>query len=170
MASGLLERVVRAWAALQSRERRLVGAGTLLSLIGILYLVAFEPAWLGRQRLQTELPGLRTQLAQIESLAAEARQLAGQSAQPAESTQQIKALLEQSIEAAGLKSQMTQLSASGELIDLRFKGVPFQSFLTWFDAALRETRLRAVDVAIEREATPGMAAVRLTLESARREP
>jgi type II secretory pathway component PulM len=79
-------------------------------------------------------------------------------------------LLEQSIEAAGLKSQLTQLSASGELIDVRFKGVPFQVFLTWLDAALRETRLRAVDVAIEREATPGIAAVRLTLESARREP
>jgi general secretion pathway protein M len=170
MKSGLLERVVRAWAALQPRERRLVGAGTFLSVLGLLYLVAFEPAWVGRQRLQTELPGLRTQLAQVESLAAEARQLSGQSAQPVESTQQIKVLLEQSIEAAGLKSQVTQLSASGELIDVRFKGVPFQAFLTWFDAALRETRLRAVDVAIEREATPGMAAVRLTLESARREP
>jgi general secretion pathway protein M len=155
---------------LQPRERRLVGAGTFLSVLGLLYLVAFEPAWVGRQRLQTELPGLRTQLAQVESLAAEARQLSGQSAQPVESTQQIKVLLEQSIEAAGLKSQLTQLSASGELIDVRFKGVPFQAFLTWFDAALRETRLRAVDVAIEREATPGMAAVRLTLESARREP
>jgi len=170
MKSGLLERVVRAWAALQPRERRRVGAGTFLSVLGLLYLVAFEPAWVGRQRLQTELPGLRTQLAQVESLAAEARQLSGQSAQPVESTQQIKVLLEQSIEAAGLKSQLTQLSASGELIDVRFKGVPFQAFLTWFDAALRETRLRAVDVAIEREATPGMAAVRLTLESARREP
>jgi general secretion pathway protein M len=147
-----------------------VGAGTFLSVLGLLYMVAFEPAWVGRQRLQTELPGLRTQLAQVESLAAEARQLSGQSAQPVESTQQIKVLLEQSIEAAGLKSHLTQLSASGELIDVRFKGVPFQAFLTWFDAALRETRLRAVDVAIEREATPGMAAVRLTLESARREP
>ena len=170
MKSGLIERLMRAWAALQPRERRLVGAGTVLSVLGLLYLVAFEPAWIGRQRLQTELPGLRTQLAQIESLATEARQLAGQAAQPAESTQQVKVLLEQSIEAAGLKTHMSQLSASGELIDLRFKGVPFQAFLTWFDAALRETRLRAVDVAIEREASPGLAAVRLTLESSRREP
>jgi len=168
--NGQLERAVRAWAAMQPRERRLVMAGLGLSLAGLLYLVAFEPAWLGRARLQADLPALRTQLAQVEALAGEARQLSGQTAQPVESTQQLKSLLEQSIDAAGLRSYVAQIGASGELIDLRFKGVPFETWLTWFDTSLRETRLRAVDVAIERESNPGVATIRVTLESARREP
>ena len=41
---------------MQPRERRLVTAGLGLSLAGLLYLVAFEPAWLGRARLQADLP------------------------------------------------------------------------------------------------------------------
>jgi type II secretory pathway component PulM len=65
---------------------------------------------------------------------------------------------------------MSQLSLSGDLIDLRFKGVAFPAWLTWFDTALRETRLRAVDIAIERDPAPGTVSARLTLESPKRSP
>lgn len=170
MKNPLLERMVSAWGAMQVRERRLVLAGLGVGLVAILYLLAFEPAWLGRKRLLTDLPAMRSQLSQVEALAGEARQLSGQTAQPVETTQQLKNVLEQSIDAAGLRTHVAQIAASGELIDLRFKGVPFDAWLSWFDTALRETRLRAVDVAIERESVPGVVTLRATLESARREP
>ena len=166
----MLEQAVRWWASLQSRERRVLGGGTALVVLTLLYLVAFEPAQVGRQRLQAELPKLRGQLAQIEGLAGEARRLAGQAPQGAESPQQLKAQLEKSVAAAGLQSAVSQLTVSGDLIDLRFKGVPFAAWLAWFDSALRETRLRAVDIALEREAAPGVVTVRLTLEAQKREP
>lgn len=169
--AGYLEKGVRWWASLQSRERRVLGTGTLLVGLALLYLIAFEPAYVGRQKLAAELPKLRGQLAQMEGLAAEVRRLSGQaSTQAADTPQQLKAQLEQSIEAAGLKGSVSQLSVSGDLIDLRFKGVPFAGWLAWFDAALRETRLRAIDVALERETAPGVVSARLTLEAQKRGP
>ncbi len=166
----LLERGVRWWASLQARERRVLGTGAAVVGLALLYLLAFEPAHTGRERLGKELPTLRAQVAQMEGLAAEARRLAGQASQAVDSPQQLKAQLEQSIEAAGLKGALAQLSVSGDLIDVRFKGVPFAAWLGWFDTALRETRLRAVDMAVDREAAPGVVSARLTLEVPKRGP
>jgi general secretion pathway protein M len=166
----MLERLVRWWASLATREKRLVGGGAALVSLALLWLVAFEPAFVGRQKLQAELPKLRGQLAQMEGLAAEARKLAGQASQATDTPQQLRTQLEQSIEAAGLKGAMSQLNVAGELIDLRFKGVGFAAWLGWFEGALRETRLRLVDVAVERETAPGVVSARLTLEAPKRSP
>ena len=166
----MIEKLLQWWSSLQTRERRVLGYGSAGVLLVLGYLLAFEPAWVGRQRLQVELPQLRGQLAQMEGLAGEAQRLSGQTSQTAESPQQLKLALEQSIAAAGLKGSMTQLTVAGELIDLRFKGVPFAGWLGWFDSALRETRLRAVDVALERESAPGLVSARVTLEVPKRGP
>lgn len=167
-ATDLLERALRGWRELQARERRVLAGGGLLVLGALVWLLAIEPALDGRRRLAVELPVLRGQLAQMEGLAAEARQLAGAAPQGVDSPQQLKLALERSIETAALKDTMSQLTVAGDLIDLRFKGVSFAAWLGWFDGALRETRLRALDVAIERETTPGQVGVRLTLEAPKR--
>jgi general secretion pathway protein M len=98
----MIEKLLRWWSSLQVRERRILGYGGAGVLLVLAYLLAFEPAWVGRQRLQAELPQLRGQLAQMEGLAGEAQRLAGQTNQTAESPQQLKLALEQSIAAAGL--------------------------------------------------------------------
>jgi general secretion pathway protein M len=164
----MLETLVRRWQQLQLRERRLIGLGAIALSAMLLYMFAFEPAWAGRQRLAAELPTLRSQLAQMEALAAEARRLSGTAA-TSDSPQQLRAQIEQSIAAAGLQGSVSQLTQSGELIDLRFKAAPFPQWIGWFDTTLRETRLRAVDVAVSREAAPGTVSARLTLEAPRRE-
>jgi len=166
----MLESLVRWWSSLAARERRVLGIGSLAVALLLLYLVAYEPAYQGRQRLAKELPVLRAQLAQMDALAAEAQRLTGQAPQGADTPQQLRNQLEASIVAAGLKSSMSQLALSGELIDLRFKGVPFPAWLSWFDTALRETRLRAIDIAIERDTAPGTVSARLTLEAQKRGP
>ncbi len=166
----LLERGVRWWASLQVRERRVLGSGAVVLGLALVWMLAFEPAWVGRERLGRELPALRAQMAQMEGLAAEARRLSGQASQASDSAPQLKAQLEQSIEAAGLKGSLAQISVSGDLIDLRFKGVPFAAWLGWFDTALRETRLRALDLAVERETAAGVVSARLTLEVPKRGP
>ena len=160
----MIESLLQAWRGLVPRERRMVSAAAAVVMLAIGYLAFFEPAWSGRQALERELPVLRGQLARMAGLAEEARLLAAVP-QAADSTQSQKAALEQSLRAAGMGPQLTQISLNGELFDLRFQAVPHAVWLAWLDAALRETRLRVADVAIARDPAPGVVSVRVVLEA-----
>lgn len=164
----MLETFLQRWQLMTARERHIVIAGASLLVIVLAWLILFEPAWEGRRQVQGQLPTLRAQLAQMELLAGEARRL---DAVPAgtDSPQAVRTQLEQSIESAGLKPTLAQLSHSGNLFDLRFKGVSYAAWLAWLDSAARATRLRVVDAAVTRETGIGVVSVRLALEMPRRE-
>lgn len=160
----MLEEMLTRWRGLGRREQRMVFGAALVIGLAVLYLFAFEPAWLGRQTVGKELVAARSEAAQLDALAGEARRLSGSTA-PIASPQSIRATLEKSIEFAGLKTGLAQISVSGDLIDVRFKSVPFTQVLVWLDAALRETRVRVVDANVSREAGGGMVSMRLALEA-----
>jgi general secretion pathway protein M len=162
----MIPRVIALWQALAPRERRLVrGAGAVV-LFALAWVLAVEPAWKARVRLGTELPRAQAQLAQLEALAVEARQLASVPGSNA-SAQSQRAALQTSIAAAGLGGQLAQSSLSGDLFDLRFKAVAFDAWLAWLESVLRETRLRVVDLELQREPQAGLVSVRLVLERPR---
>ncbi len=164
----MIETLMQRWQLLAARERRLViGAGALLGVVAI-WLWLFEPAWQARAALQDELPTLRGQLARIDELAEEAKRLSSVPA-GSDSPQARKTQLERSIESAGLRPSLAQLSLNGSLFDLRFDRVSHAAWLSWLDMATREMRLRVADVSITREAEHGLVSVRLALETPRAE-
>ena len=69
----MLEPILQKWNALSSRDRRMLGLAAGFLVLVFAWMVAFEPAWKGRQQLARELPSLRTELAQMDQLASEAR-------------------------------------------------------------------------------------------------
>jgi len=164
----MFETLMQRWQAMALRERRLVLAAAVVVVAAIVYLLLVEPAWQGRERLQRELPALRSQLARIDQLADEARQL-GTAPAGADTPQAVRARLEQSIDGAGLRPSLAQLQQTGSLFDVRFRGVQHAAWLAWIDVAVRDTRLRIVDVSVTREATPGTVTARASLELPRRE-
>lgn len=164
----MLETLLQRWQLMAVRERRLLIASAVVVVLAALYLLLIEPAWLGRQKLQRELPVLRTQVARIDQLANEARQLGAVPA-ATDTPQALRARLEESIDAAGLRPALVQLSGTGSLFDARFRGVPHSAWLAWLDLAVRETRLRVVDVSVTREATPGLVTARVAFESPRQD-
>ena len=163
-----MEAFIQWWRTLARRERRLVMSALAVVLIAIGYLLFFEPAWQGRQQIAKELPVMRSQVAQMDSLGAEAKRLEAVPKQD-DSAQSIRRQFELSVASAGLKPFMTQISLSGDVLDVRFNGAPFAAWVVWIESALRETRLRVVDAAIQREATSGAVTVRLALEVPKRE-
>lgn len=164
----MFETLMQRWQVMARRERRMVASAVLIVLAALVYLFLIEPAWQGRQRLQRELPVLRAQLAKVDQLADEARQL-GASAVGSDTPQAVRARLERSVEAAGLKPALAQLQQTGSLFDLRFRSVPHGAWLAWLDVAVRDTRLRIVDVSVTREAAPGVVTARVALELPGRE-
>jgi general secretion pathway protein M len=158
----VLEKLIQQWQGLSGRDRRVLGIGSFGLVLMMVYFGLFEPAWLGRQQLEKDIPGLRAQLARLEGIASEARRLSGGGAAStgAESLAQARIVIEQSLEAAKIKD--TQIQVVGDMIELRFKGMPMNLWLDWLNEALRQSRLRVIDAQLTRD-TAGVATARLAL-------
>jgi general secretion pathway protein M len=163
----MLEPLLLKWNALSSRDRRMLGFAVGFLVLISAWLLAFEPAWKGRQQLVRELPALRSELAQMDQLAAEARMASTSSRQTNESAAQLRSRIEETLAGAGLSSSLAQIEVNGEMIEARFRQADFEKWLYWLDAAVRETRLRVVDLSITRESA-GVISGRLALEAPRR--
>ena len=163
----MLENLLQKWASLAPRDRRMLIIAGCFLLVIIFWQVLLEPAWVGRQRLQKTLPTLRADLAQMDHMAAEARELANAADAPAETVAQVTVRLEQSLLARGMDKDAAKVQAQGDIIEVRFHQAPFENWIFWLDAAVRETCTRIVDLSVTRE-SPGVFSGRLALEMARR--
>ena len=165
--SRMIEVLAQRWSSMATREKQMVSAAALVIATTVIYLLLIEPAYLGRKKLQGELPILRAQLGQVESLGSEVRRLA---AVPAGSDNPValKGLIEQSASAAGLKAQLSQVVQTGDLIEARFKTVGFAQLVAWIDSASRETRMRVVDAAFIKEGSEGNVSGKVVFEVPRK--
>jgi general secretion pathway protein M len=163
-----METFIQWWRALANRERQMVVAAAAILLLALGYLVAFEPAWVGRQKLAKELPQLRAQLAQMDALSSEARRISGAGSNN-ESPASLRQAVEASVASAGLKPYMTQGNFQGDLIEVKFNAAPFAVLATWLAATVRETRVRVVDANVQREATAGLVTAKFAFELPKRE-
>lgn len=163
-----MEALIQWWRTLAKRERSILIGGAAVLGIALLYLVAFEPAWAGRQKIARELPQLRTQVAQMDALSSEARRISGM-AGASESSASIRKSVETLVGAQGLKPFLTQSNFAGELIELKFTAVPFALLMNWLEVTIRDTRVRIVDANIAREALSGTVSAKLALELPKRD-
>ena len=125
----MLENLLQKWASLAPRDRRMLIIAGCFLLVIIFWQVLLEPAWVGRQRLQKTLPTLRADLAQMDHMAAEARELANAADAPAETVAQVTVRLEQSLLARGMDKEAAKVQAQGDIIEVRFHQAPFEDFL-----------------------------------------
>ncbi len=163
----MLETLLQKWAGLPPRDRRILVIAAIFLGIVLVWQLLFQPAWQGTQRLQKSLPTLRADLARMDQLATEVRELSRIASAPAENPAQLKVRLEQSLLAQGISKDMATVEAHSDIIEVRFRKAPFEAWVFWLDAAVRETRTRVVDLSVNREA-PGVFSGRLALEVARR--
>ena len=122
----MLENLLQKWASLAPRDRRMLIIAGCFLLVIIFWQVLLEPAWVGRQRLQKTLPTLRADLAQMDHMAAEARELANAADAPAETVAQVTVRLEQSLLARGMDKEAAKVQAQGDIIEVRFHQAPFE--------------------------------------------
>jgi general secretion pathway protein M len=165
----MIERLLAAWRAASSRERRLMAVAGAMLAAALVFLVLIEPAWQGRTALARELPVLREQLAQMTALREELRQL-GQEPAGYAAAGGLRARvpqLEASLKASGLESALRKLELQGELLELRFAAAPHEAWFTWLAGLLGEMRLKVVDLAVTRDAGPGQISARVVLEAPR---
>lgn len=143
MNDGMHRRVIAAWQQRTLRERRVLTIGAVLLMMILGWWGIIEPAISARKKMQQELPVLRAQSAQIQSLAKEVAELppAAPAAQPL-SQQELTRLLT----ASGLKAQ--QITVAGSTVTLNFSDVSFSALTEWLQKVQREQQLFVTDASI----------------------
>ena len=154
------------WLGLGRRERAMTAAAASIVLLALLYLIAIEPAWKTRERLGAELPRLREQAAEVNSLAQEIRQLTSRGV-AVESAATAKTALEQSLARANLGGVRVAV-LDERRVAVSAGTVPVTQWLAWAEEAARESRLRIAAVRISRTAVRAVVDAEATFEIAAR--
>jgi general secretion pathway protein M len=155
------------WLGLARRERVMTAAAGSFVLLALLYLIAIEPAWKARERLGAELPRLRAQAAEVNSLAQEARELTSRGA-AVESAATAKTALEQSLARANLGGARVAM-LDERRVAVSAKAMPVTQWLAWAEEAARESRLRIAAVRISRTSVRAVVDAEATFEIAARQ-
>jgi general secretion pathway protein M len=155
------------WLGLARRERVMTAAAGSFVLLALLYLIAIEPAWKARERLGAELPRLRAQAAEVNSLAQEARQLTSRGV-AVESAATAKTALEQSLARANLGGARVAM-LDERRVTVSAKAMPVTQWLAWAEEAARESRLRIAAVRITRTSVRAVVDAEATFEIAARQ-
>lgn len=142
-ASGKHQRIAVIWKSRTLRERRvlLVGAALLAVLLSWWWLI--DPALSIRKKMQQQLPELRAQSAQLQSLAKEFAKLPAvvPAAQPLSQPE-----LERLLTASGLKAQ--QITMTDTTVRLNFSDTSFSALTEWLQKVQREHQLFVTEATV----------------------
>lgn len=153
------------WTARAAHERKILAAGAGVILLTLVYSLLIDPAWNGRKQLNRELPGLRQQVAQLQSMSREAAALSEKSAHA------LPPIIESDIEAAlarnGLKPQSVTLA--GGITQVKLAAAPFSATMAWIEEMQKSALLSVAEANIVALSRPDMIDATLTLRQPRQE-
>lgn len=146
------------WAARAARERRVLVGGAIALSVLLAYSIFIAPAASGVASLQHLLPQTRARAAQLEALVAEAKGLRNQP-QAARGVSDVRATLEKSLDAAGLKAAHSEPLPNGDL-RITLINVPFGKWTSWLATSERTMGVHTVAAKIKASATDAAAAAK----------
>ncbi len=159
--SPLLERARAWWSGLAERERRVLGAGTVILGAVIVYLAVWEPVASARHQQHVDLAAARAMAVQLEALAASGPRNGGPTAGAGQS---LLAIIDQSSKASALTKPPSRLQPEGDdIVRIWLEDVPFDVLLRWLGDLQSRYGVRVDNADIERESAPGRVNARLTL-------
>ena len=155
----LKERLAVAWLARTEQERQYLAIGAAVAALALVYGLFIGPALAAKSQLEKELPQLRTQNAQLRTMALEAGELARQP------VVQVTPMTRESLIAslAALSITPGSVTMTGEFARLQLTGVSFANLVTWLDAQRRENRIAVQESTVTALAVPGQVDASLTL-------
>ena len=147
------------WEARKPSERNALIVGAIVIVAALLYALVIAPAIDGRRQLQTALPSLRQQAAELQLLSQTALQLGDASAAPAPAP--TRESVESSLRDRGLKAQ--SVVVEGGLVRLQFTSASFSTLLEWLSEARNTAQLAVADANIVAQAAADTVDATVTL-------
>jgi general secretion pathway protein M len=150
--------LIAAWYKRSKRDRNIITAVAIVSLLLILYAYVWLPMKNTRTRLRTELPQLRAQAAQMELQAKEVAQLKT-SSQPG-AKRPLRDIINQVAEQNGMKEALSQVvSLSTDRMQVSLDKVDFDKWVKWVSQLSTQGGLRIESAHINGTNTPGVVKV-----------
>jgi general secretion pathway protein M len=162
-ASQFKQGVATFWNERNPRERNILVFGGLALLLIIYYLLFIDPALSGRRDLQKQLPALRQQTAEVQSMSREAAQIGSRPASPPPLL--TKDSIDSALSSRGLKAQ--NVAVTGEMVKVQFTGASFSAITDWLADAQKTARLTVVDAVVDAQDKPDTVNATLTLRQQR---
>lgn len=153
------------WTARSDRERKQLILALLVAALGLSYILLIEPAYVGRAKLAKSLPALRLQAAELRSLSASAKSLAGVNAPPPPD------MTQEAITAAITRNGVTPqtVAVTGNLAKIQLSSASFAGMVTWLDDMQKTMRVTVVDANVTALAQPDTVNATLTLRQQKNE-
>ncbi len=158
----LRDAVAAFWMQREPRERRILAGGGAILLLVIVYLLFWEPAFEGRRRIEKALPEMRGQLAEMETLGQEARELSAIAATPVPRGNDLQDALNVSLTAHGLKA--SRMALSGESVQVQLDKVSFGAVAEWLQEVRQAQRMKVIDASIRYVGATALVNVTATLQ------
>lgn len=156
------------FAGLESRERRMVIAGSLVVAVVLLYAFLVDPAYSAYQRRHVQVAEQRETLAWMQEAAAQVLHSA-----PAASVgaglggRSLLAVVDGSARQAGLGAAMKRVKPDGSHgVRVWFEGVPFDGLVAWLGGLADQYQIDVTLISLERQGESGRVQAQLTLEVA----
>ncbi len=138
----LAESLNQFWDARQPRERQYLQVAAGFVVLTLIYLLAIDPAWTGREELSRSLPQLHQQAAEMQQYAQQLAAIPG-----TENRHEVtRELIDAGMTHNGLKSQ--SLSVSDGVVRVQISSASMVSLQTWLLEVQKSSALFVEDIKI----------------------
>lgn len=159
------------WDGLQSRERRMLGVGSVVVAALLGWALVWYPLTHARVDLDKRVTRQREDLAWMRQASAEARELHAQGTHGRAERQgkSLLALADVSARGTGLSGALKRVEpAGGKSVRLNFEVADFDALMNWLDALARDYGVQATDLSVDKVEGLGLVNARATLEDSER--
>lgn len=153
------------WENLGARERGLIVVGTVLVMMLLSYVLAWEPLRNSDRRLRQSVAERRADLAWMRQAAEEIKRLGGTgAARPVADNRSLLTLVDQTARAAGLGAALKRVAPQGDdKLSAQLDGAEFDKLIPWLSALERDQAIAIISLNVDRTDAPALVNARVVL-------
>ncbi len=153
------------WENLGARERGLIVVGTVLVMMLLSYVLAWEPLRNSDRRLRQNVAERRADLAWMRQAAEEIKRLGGAgAARPVADNRSLLTLVYQTARAAGLGAALKRVAPQGDdKLSAQLDGAEFDKLIPWLSGLERDQAIAIISLNVDRTDAPALVNARIVL-------
>ncbi|TCS37789.1 type II secretion system protein M (GspM) [Paucimonas lemoignei] len=154
------------WNARNERERKQLLLMAVVIVLALIYILLIEPAYVGRQQLQKNLPTMRQQAVELQAMSAQASALSRETPPPP--PPMTREAIDAALNRAGLKAQNVAMAGT-DIAKVQLTSVSFAGMVAWLDEMQKTSRVTVTEANITAQAQIDTVNANLTLQQQKSE-